>query len=240
MEATNGLDAGASYQQAPASVSPSNSGMSYTDNSVQQPTKTFSQDELNEIVKRVKSETAERVERRYTQQQPQQQYQAPQQTQQPTEADYRRWAAEEAQRIADSRSQNDATQRVLSSFANKVLPAKEKYKDFDKVTENLGIQRFPYSLQLLAENVDNAGDLVYELGKDRAKLADIERDCRDGFSDIALQKLQKLSQSIKDNENASKMRTPKEPLSQLQGSTLAMDAEGDLPSVRELKKVLRW
>jgi len=60
------------------------------------------------------------------------------------------------------------------NFQDKVQVGREKYQDFDKVTGDVDYARFPNVVRLLGDLIDNSGDVAYELGKDRGKLALLE------------------------------------------------------------------
>ncbi len=205
----------------------------------------FRQSEVNDIVKRAKHEEAEKY-RRLSVEQPA--YAAQKYGEQPQPAmredDVRRLAGEEAQRLRDqwvkdeqSRAQNDSAQRIVQGFLQKISPGREKYADFDTVVgdpQNYG--RFPLVVQLLSEYMDNSHDVLYALAKDPTKLVDLERTARE-YPDIAIQQAQRLSQSIRDNDAAGKVRLPNEPISQLRPSTSGNDL--GVLSVKDLRNKYR-
>jgi hypothetical protein len=201
--------------------------------------RTFRQSEVNSLIGREKARAIEEYRRQQAEQPHyiQQKYGEPAQQQAPTqsqapltsETEIRRLAAEEAQRFSDQRYQEaqkryeaEAAQKVVQSFWNKVAPGKEKYSDFDAVTGDIEYARFPNVVQLLAEHVDNSHDMLYELGKDRGKMATLEQLAYMSPKD-AIRQAQRMSQSLKDNETASKTRTPNEPLSQMRPSNTGTD-----------------
>jgi hypothetical protein len=202
--------------------------------------RTFRQSEVNDLVRRTKNEAIETYRRMQTEQ-PQyveQKYgdSRPHSTQIPNtqlselpEDRIRKLAAEEAQRHVESirqdafnKSQTDMAQRTVQNFYNKVLPGRDTYPDFDKVALGINLQQYPNVVQLLGDHLDNAADVLYELGKDRSKLIDLEIKARNFPNDI-LPIAQKLSQSIKDNIAAGKVKTPNEPLSQMRPSNTGTD-----------------
>lgn len=197
----------------------------------------FKQSEVNNLVSREKNRAIEEYRRQQSEQ--------PQYIQQkygdggqssssnpsynPSESEYRRMAAEEAQRLRDewinearSKSEADMAQKTVQNFWNKTAPGKEKYQDFDAVTGDIEYARFPNVVQLLAEHVDNSHDLLYEFGKDRMKMAQLEQLAYMSPQD-AIRQAKRMSQSIKDNESASKVRVPNEPLSQMRPSNTGTD-----------------
>lgn len=200
--------------------------------------RTFRQSEVTDIVKKAKYGAVEDFKRlqseqpNYVQQKNNEgvEYQRSQQSPNiASEQEIRRLASEEAQRFSDQRFQEqqkryeaETAQKVVQSFWNKIAPGKEKYSDFDAVTGDIEYARFPNVVQLLAEHVDNSHDMLYELGKDRGKMATLEQLAYMSPKD-AIRQAQRMSQSLKDNETASKTRVPHEPLSQMRPSNTGTD-----------------
>ena len=198
----------------------------------------FKQSEVNEIVKKAKYGAVEDFKRLHAEQPnyAQQKYGQPTDYQQPTntnagfsEDNLRRIASDEIQRSrnqwmqeSQAKSEADAAQRIVQNFWNKISPGKEKYQDFEKVTGDIEYARFPNVVQLLADHVDNSHDILYELGKDRIKMSQLEQLAVMSPRD-AISHAQKLSQSLKDNEAARNLRTPNEPLSQMRPSNTGTD-----------------
>lgn len=205
----------------------------------------FRQSEVNELIKKVKHEEGLKRERLYAEQ-PQyaeQKYGQQQSTQQShslPESDIRRLAAEEAQRLRDqwiadaqSKSEQDNAQRIVKNFWDKISTGKDKYEDFDKVTGDIEYARFPNVVQLLAEHLDNSADVLYELGRDRLKMAQLEQLSYMSPKDAIVQ-AKRLADSIKQNETAGRMKAPNPPLSQQRPSNVGTEA-GTVLSMRDLK-----
>ena len=200
--------------------------------------KTFRQSEVNSLVGREKARAVEEYKRLQTEQPQyaQQKYgeSAPQQaphtqSQVNSEQEIRRLAAEESQRLRDQwiqdaqeKSQADAAQKTVQNFWSKIAPGKEKYQDFDAVTGDIQYTTFPNVVQLLADHVDNSHDMLYEMGKDRMKMAQLEQLAYMSPKD-AIRQAQRMSQSLKDNEAASKTKVPNEPLRQMRPSNTGTD-----------------
>lgn len=202
--------------------------------------RTFKQSEVNALISRVKNETLESY-RRMQQEQPkylEQKFEerglSPRSEQsylnESSDDRIRRLAAEEAQRHVErvrqdalQKSQEEMAQRTVQNFWNKVLPGREKYQDFDAITGNIEFAKFPNVVQLLGDYVENSSDLLYELGKDRQKLVTLEMTARE-FPNEAIAMAKRLSQSLKDNEAATKVKLPNEPLSQLRPSNTGTDS----------------
>jgi hypothetical protein len=159
------------------------------------------------------------------------------------ETDIRRMAAEEAQRLRDewvndaqNRSEQDNAQRIVKSFWDKISTGKDKYEDFEKITGDIEYARFPNVVQLLAEHMDNADDMLYELGKDRFKMSQLEQLSQMSPKDAMVQ-AKRLSDSIRNNAQARNVRTPNSPLSQQRPSNVGTD--GGAMTMPELKAKYR-
>ena len=79
------------------------------------------------------------------------------------------------------------------------------------------LDSFPHTVQILAEHVENSGDILYELGKDRLKLLQLEQLAQYSPQD-AIAQAQRLSNAVKDRKEAlaQAAKSPRDPLSQLQ------------------------
>lgn len=212
----------------------------------QKPTeRVFTQSELNEIVGRAKRDAIESHQRQQAQNASQQQNsQAPSNPSRSlSEDDVRRLTTEELsrqreewERQTQERQHADTAQRIVNSYKEKIAAGKDKYQDFEAVTNNLDMRYYPNVVQLLAEHVDNASDILYDLARNRTKLAQIEAVCERNPQD-AVYEIRRLSESIKANDDSSKMRTSNAPLSQQRPSNTGTDS-GAL-SMRDLKAKYR-
>lgn len=205
------------------------------------------QSQVNELIGRAKHEAVEAYKRQnQTTSEPrynQQQQQAPI-SQSMSENDYRRIAAEESQRLRDewvsdahNRNEQENAQRIVQNFWDKIATGKDKYEDFDKMTGDIEFARFPNVVQLLADHIDNSDDVLYELGKDRLKMAQLEQLSQMSPKDAIVQ-AKRLADSIKDNQAASRLRSPNAPLSQQRPSNTGTDAGGPL-TMSQLKAKYR-
>lgn len=204
--------------------------------------RTFKQSEVNDIVKRAKLNAVDDF-RRLQSEQPAyfaQKYGTNDQTEFPpsqqkqvtspvSEQEIRRLAAEETQRLRDSWVQEARTnyetqqaQKTVENFFTKVNPGREKYQDFDKVTGNIPLAKFPNVVQILGEHIDNAQDVFYSLGNDPSRLLQLEALAEKDMN-YALHQAQRLSQSLKDNDKASTAKVPNPPLSQMRPSQTGTD-----------------
>lgn len=225
--------------------------------------KLLRQSEVNELIGRAKNEAVERYKRethissheqpstvqpQYAQPAQQSSYIPPYQPQprQLTEDDYRRIAAEEAKRSHDTAKQEarreadmEKAQRTVGEFLGKVDAGKSKYQDWDTVVKQDVFQRIPTHVEL-ATRMENTADVMYELFKNPMKIAQlqtlIDLDIKYGREPIlALQEMQRLSDSIKRNDQASKFESPREPLDQLRPGNAGTDNAG-ARSVRDYKQ----
>lgn len=209
----------------------------------------FKQSEVNDLIKRVKHEEGQKRERLYQEQPQYAEQKYGQQTSQAhrdavPESDIRRMAAEEAQRLRDqwvseaqTKSEQDNAQRIVKNFWDKISTGKDKYEDYDAVTADIEYSRFPNMVQLLADHIDNSADVMYELGKDRLKMAQLEQLAYMSPKDAMVQ-ARRISDSIKANESSSRIRQPNAPLSQQRPSNVGTDSGGVL-SMRDLKSKYR-
>lgn len=206
--------------------------------------KMLRQSEVNDIVGRAKQDAASRAVEQYKHSQESQQssYQPQESQHQPmSEERFRKVAAEEAQRVRDqersewqTRTETENAQRIVNNFYDKMAAGKEKYEDFEKVTGDIELQRFPNTVHMLAEMVENPHDVLYELSKNRAKMAQLEMTARE-FPNEAIHDMRRLAESIKNNESASNRRTPNAPLSQQRPTNAGTDTGRNALSMRDLK-----
>ena len=206
--------------------------------------KMLRQSEVNEIVGRVRQEANAKLEELRRSQEQARQQQPRESSSEMSEDKFRKLAAEEAQRLRDQwisetqqRADEQSAQRIVKSFYDKMESGKQKYEDFDAVTSDLELRRFPNTVQMLAEHLDNAHDVLYELSKNRAKLAQIEMTAKE-FPQESLYELRRLADSIRKNEEASGTRQARTPLSQQRPSNVGTDS-GSVLSLRDLKAKYR-
>lgn len=203
--------------------------------------RSFTQQEMNDIVGRAKHEAVERFKRsndstaQTVQSAPSQSVLSPDEV--------RRMAAEEFQRSwkeqrdAEQRTvQEKDAERIAKEFFTKLSAGKEKYQDFDSVVGDIQFNAFPKVVQLAHGYVDNTADVMYELGKDRIRMANLE-SLADRSPQDAIKQMQRFAQSIKDNASAANVKMPKEPLSQLRPSNTGTD--NGVLAVRDLRAKYR-
>jgi hypothetical protein len=128
--------------------------------------------------------------------------------------------------------------QIHDDFNHKVMAASSKYPDFQETVSSLvsSGHSVPLELMMLANSVDNTGDVIYDLAKNPAKVgALLNLTQRQDTAHLAIKEMQGLSSSIKQNEAAQNMKNAPEPLSQLKSSYTGTD-NGSY-SVRDFKKM---
>lgn len=212
--------------------------------------KTFSQSQVNEIVGNAKRDVAERAAERaieaYKREQAQLQGNSQSHNQSPSshglsEDEIKRLTGDEIKRHfqqveqqAQKRSRDEAAQRIIDTFRDKVKAGMDKHEDFVAVAGSVEMWHYPNVVQLLAEQVDNSADILYHLAKNRTKLHELESIHAHNPSD-AIYEIKRLSDSIKANEQSSQMKHPNAPLSQQRSSATGTDSRSAL-SWDDLKK----
>lgn len=205
--------------------------------------RTFRQSEVNDLIGKVRREEAEKASRLRVEQ-PQYAEQKYGQQQHLSESEIKRLASEEIQKQREawqaetqSKYEQDNAARIVKNFWDKVAGGKDKFDDYEQVTGNIKLARFPNVVQLLSEHVDNADEVLYELGKNRGKMASLESLSQLSPED-AIDEVNRLARSIKENVAARNVRKPNSPLSQQRPSTVGTDA-GTTLSIRDLKAKYR-
>lgn len=141
---------------------------------------------------------------------------------------------EETQRL----KQFENYTNVANSFVSKVEASKSKYEDFDKVATDLKLHQVPIIWQT-AEKFDNPADIVYHLGKNPGKLAQL---LTVAYSPELVERgMHEISDSIKQNELASEQKQPNAPLSRPTPSNLGTGNGGNKGQLtaQDWKKILR-
>lgn len=209
--------------------------------------KMLKQSEVNELIGRVKHDSYAKgkndAEAQWKTQQPAQPTQpaspAPQATQnvggipQLTQEQIRSMITEQMQQS----EQQKQMQGLANMFVSKMEAGKGKYQDFDQVVTPLNLPQIPLIWQT-ASAFDNPADIVYELGKNPAKLAQLSLV---GYSpELLKREMQKLSDSLKQNEVAKEQKVANAPLDRPSPSTVGMGNGGksDL-SVQDWRKIYR-
>ena len=146
---------------------------------------------------------------------------------------------DEIQRMIDDAAERQAQQRqvdeLVTSFTQKIRQGSSKYDDFDQVVSDLNLASNPHLVRW-SNGLDNTADVLYDLGKYPEKYASI-MTLAASAPNLAVKKLQELSNSIKRNEEAKSVKKAAEPLDSLEPSVTGTD-NGSL-TVSDLRK-LDW
>lgn len=136
--------------------------------------------------------------------------------------DMKRMMQEELSRHMAAQQQQSAWDNTKNSFVAKVLPEAQKDPNFYKdVIEPLDLDNNPH-LITLAGLTDNPADVLRDLRSNPEKIANFTNLSRT-HPHLAISKMQDLSNSIKQNQQALQQQQPNEPLSQLKPSTVTAD-----------------
>lgn len=112
--------------------------------------------------------------------------------------------------------------RILSELEAKSADAKTRYSDFDEKLTSVGYFNFAPEVLHFANNVDNSGDVMYDLASNPTKIMEISALAQKAPQLAALE-IQKLSNSIKQNQLAQQSNHSPEPLRQVRSSNVGTD-----------------
>lgn len=192
--------------------------------------KVFKQSEVNDLLGRAKVEAVERYKRSAGQ--------PPSPSNQPlhqqhlehmqSEENIRRMAAEEAQHLRDKwiedaqrTAHEQEAKRITSDFLTKLEGGKSKYQDYDQVLGDFEFGAIPHVVQM-ATMLDNTADIMYDLAKNPSKIGNLQQLIQISPK-LAYAEMQRLAQSLKDNESAQGVKMPNQPLSQMKPSNTGTD-----------------
>jgi hypothetical protein len=182
--------------------------------------KMLSQSEVNELVGRVKRETAEKVRKEtdssanignFAMQQPQ--YSYPQQNQQNANPEMQQAAQQALHTLAQQMWAN----QTANQFVQKITEAEKSYPDIKEKIQDLNLVNNA-DLVAIANNVEKTADVMYELANNPVKYANVLTLMRNSPKQ-AEKALHEMSNAIKQNEEAKKQPLPDKPVSQLGHST---------------------
>lgn len=146
-------------------------------------------------------------------------------------------SSDEIQRLIDQRfqaqqqqleqqQQQIAAQQFVQQFDAKLANGKSKYQDFDAVVVPL-IKDLANNNSMgvfqLAHMVDNTDDVMYELGNNPGKVAELSVLAITAPT-IAKTYVENLSKSIKQNQQAKLVKQPNAPLGQIRPSITGTDS----------------
>jgi hypothetical protein len=196
--------------------------------------KTLTQSQVNEIVKREKANTAERVRREMEALREQEASRAPQNGLDPAALEEKiiqrlvemdKKAQEEdrkREQEAQDAERRQQVEKVASEFWLKMKSGKDQYSDFDEVMTDFDASAFP-QLAFLAAGMEQTAGIMYELSKNPSKLAQLNL-LAERSPKLAEREMKKLSESISKNEEAKAENvSPNAPLSRLKSSNVGAD-----------------
>ena len=144
-----------------------------------------------------------------------------------------------AMKVASQMSENtraederNAQQNMVMELAPKIQAAKERYQDFDEVTQRSDIANIPEVLAY-SNIVDNSGDVVYEMAKSPQKIATF-LGLAQRSPQLAASYVQELSGNITANAGSANNIAPSKPLDSLSPSNVGSN-DGDATSVNYWK-----
>lgn len=130
--------------------------------------------------------------------------------------------------------------QMAQDFYGKLSAGPLKHPDFDEKTANLR-QMFKEGklahIAMLANGADNTADLIYHLGQNPHHIAELNVNFREDPR-LALESLNRLSHSMKVNEEAQKQKVANEPLSRVQ-PTIAGTADNGGRTVKDFRRMLK-
>jgi hypothetical protein len=138
------------------------------------------------------------------------------------------------------KQQQDAYgQKVLSEFHQELEAGKQKYPDFEKVVAPLVNDAYakPETYgnlihMVMTEFKGHAKDILHEMGSDKGKLAKLIVLSRESPG-VARAGLMEMAESIKVNQEAQKIKTGNEPLSQIKPSNIGKgDDSASISAIR--------
>lgn len=122
-------------------------------------------------------------------------------------------------------------QTIINKFVDKMSEGSQRYPDFDKTVASLDLKSIP-DIILLATEVDNTADVMHELANNPYKIGNIL--ALKDTPHLARLAMNKLSESIKQNQQGKQEPYVREPLSQIKSTNIGPN-NGDL-SVSDLRK----
>lgn len=180
------------------------------------------QEEVDRVVKAVKASANEKIEQMKAQLSQQQSRLPSGVGGGPTREEIEAIMEAKLQNVLEKAGQKAVAQKVMNDFTTKMATGYEKYPDFKDKMQDFGLAEFTDIVQM-ATNTDNTADVMYELANNPGKLGSIL--ALSGRSQRkAMEAIQELSKSIKDNESAKMSMKPREPLSQIKPTTTAVDS----------------
>ena len=202
-------------------------------NEMAQQEKMLRQSEVNEIAGKVRQEAYEKGKREAESQLAQNQAQGAL-----TEDQIRQIVMDQAQRAQQEQMQMQQARQIIGDFSSKMAAGADAYPDFDQKVSALDLPKIPEIIQL-ANSVDNTADVMYELASKPYKVGNLISLARTA-PHLAHQEAQRLSASIKANQQAQQSIQTPEPVSQVKPTSApAENGAMDVKSLRGQKWLRR-
>ena len=188
--------------------------------------KMLSQSEVGSMIARHKKETAERTEARVRAEYESRMQQAQQQVQPQSVGGIQQTSPEEIQRLIRQEAFNMSREHQAKTIEQNWVSAMDAEKaadpEFADLYDAIGIEQQP-GLIIAMAGMDNKAQVVKDLAKNPSKYANILTLANGGSPKLAQLELNKLSASIKANEEARKQPKVDAPLSQIRASNIGGD-----------------
>jgi hypothetical protein len=187
--------------------------------------KMFTQSQLQAIAAKESRKAEEKAEARVRAEYESRMTQ-PQQTQSQSMGGIQQTSQEEIQRMIRQEAYNMSRQHQANEIEQNWLSAMEAEKiadpEFADLYDAIGIEQQP-GLVLAMSGMENKAQVVKDLAKNPSKYANILTLANGGSPKLAMMELNKLSSSIKTNEEARKQPKVDAPLSQIRASNIGGD-----------------
>lgn len=229
MDNVQAIDGGLQNQgsiDAPISQPQSGSNSTESQKSTQVE-KMIPQSEVGSMIARYKKEAAESAEAKVRAEYESRQSQQPQQQAQPQSVGgMQQMSPEEIQRLIRQEAFNMSREHQASQIEQNWKSAMEAEKladpEFSDLYDAIGIESQP-GLIIAMAGMENKAQVVKDLAKNPSKYANILTLANGGSPKLAQLELNKLSASIKTNEDAKKQPKVDAPLSQIKSSNIGGD-----------------
>lgn len=130
---------------------------------------------------------------------------------------------------------NSEASRILQEMGPKTEDAKGRYSDYEDTLGSVDNFRAAPDMWQYANMVDNGGDVLYDIAKNPSKIATI-RQLAAIDPNYAATEIQRLSNSIKQNQNGANSNVAPEPLRQVKSSNVGV-GDGGPKSIADFKKM---
>jgi hypothetical protein len=128
---------------------------------------------------------------------------------------------------------NSEAARILQEMGPKSEDAKGRYEDYEDTLKGVDNFRAAPDMWQYANLVDNGGDVLYDIAKNPAKIATIRQLAAIDPS-YAATEIQRLSNSIKQNQGGLGSQVAPDPIRQVKSSNVGVgDGENSIASFKK-------